>query len=83
MSVLDENTRLKKEFFRTELTLPFLQNSSFAHLSSGVPLLRIFPCILSEWMDSTDDQRLNRVGDYFRLLNLCVKKQRKVRKFSL
>lgn len=81
--IFAENTWIGRCVLRwTSMMLHFQQNSSTAHLSFGLPLLRLLVFILVEITYSADEQRHNLVGDYLQLLNLCVNKQRKGRRFD-
>lgn len=61
------------------MTLHIQQQSSFSYLRSRLPFLRFVLCTVIGTTHSTDEQRRSRVENHFRLLNLCVKKECKVR----
>lgn len=79
--ILAQNTFIGWKVLRwTEMTLHFLLKFPFAHLSLGLSPFGFVLCIVVEGMHSSNEQRPNRVGDYFRLLHVCVKKQCKCQK---
>lgn len=82
--ILSQNTLTAgRPFHCTEKTHHFQNKSPFSCLSIVRPRLRCLHLNVAERTHSSKERRHNRVGDYFRLLYLRVKKQCNVPKYLI